>query len=183
MDQFVVDDQSLLHLKHHLIALSLHKKTCPGCGGDACAVCDPRCPLDDCEYVVEAMLEHDYEQVFTLPARTDDDVLKKPLISKKTRVDQCGQFRVEDRALLYLKSKVAELRQSAEACPSCDRDTDGQPHAAGCLLERSISLVDHILSDEYQRIFTAALQRRVESLARLASEAESSERTRGTTYE
>jgi hypothetical protein len=73
-----------------------------------------------------------------------------------------SQFTVDTQTLLYLKSALIDLRVRSAACPGCGRDADHTPHSPDCPLDGSMRLVDSMLSEEYQQVFTRAWFRRKE---------------------
>ena len=81
------------------------------------------------------------------------------------RPERMSPFTVDAQTLLHLKAKLTDLRLCADACPACGGETDRRPHAPDCPMEASMSLVDAMLSDEYQQVFTRARLRHLSQRA------------------
>jgi hypothetical protein len=64
-------------------------------------------------------------------------------------------FTVDPQTLLHLKASLIDFRLRSTACPECGGDADRKPHAEKCSFGHAVALVDHILSDDYQKVFTS----------------------------
>lgn len=76
-------------------------------------------------------------------------------------------FTVDPQTLLHLKAALIDFRLRSAACPECGGDADRRPHAEKCSFGYAEYLVDCMLSDHYQRVFTRA---RLRQVARWATE-------------
>ena len=70
-------------------------------------------------------------------------------------------FTVDPQTLLHLKAALIDFRLRSAACPECGGDAEGKPHAENCSFGYARHLVDHMLSDDYQLVFTRARLRQV----------------------